>query len=37
VNVFVWNQVRTGRYQALYETYYGTANAPALNVAGVDF
>lgn len=37
VNVFVWNQVRTGRYQALYETYFGDPKAPALNVPGVDF
>lgn len=37
VNVFVWNQVRTGRYQELYRTYFGTEQAPALNVPGVDY
>jgi hydroxyproline transporter system substrate-binding protein len=37
VNVFVWNQVRTGRYAELYTTYFGDSKAPALNVDGVDF
>ncbi|CAP41603.1 ABC transporter substrate-binding protein [Bordetella petrii] len=37
INVFVWNQVRTGRYQELYRTYFGEGQAPALNVPGVDY
>ncbi|MCW5255196.1 ABC transporter substrate-binding protein [Verminephrobacter aporrectodeae] len=37
VNVFVWNQVRTGRYKELYATYFGDGKAPALNVEGVDY
>lgn len=37
VNVFVWNQVRTGRYAELYENYFGAGTAPSLSVPGVDF
>ena len=37
VNVFVWNQVRTGRYQDLYKTYFGDSKAPSLTVEGVAF
>ena len=37
VNVFVWNQVRTGRYQELYKTYFGDSKAPSLTVEGVAF
>jgi len=37
VNVFVWNQVRIGRYKELYTSYFGDAKAPALNVEGVDY
>ncbi len=37
VNVFVWNQVRTGRYQDLYKTYFGDSKAPSLTVDGVAF
>ncbi|MDH4450285.1 MAG: transporter substrate-binding domain-containing protein [Rhodoferax sp.] len=36
-NVFVWNQVRTGRYAELYGTYFGEGKAPALTVEGVDY
>ena len=27
-NVFIWNQVRTGRYQELFQTYFGHDTAP---------
>ncbi len=37
VNVFVWHQVRTGRYKELYAQYFGEGKAPPLNVEGVDF
>lgn len=37
INVFVWNQVRTGRYGQLYADYFGEGKAPPLNVDGVDF
>lgn len=37
VNVFVWNQVRSGRYKELYQAYFGDSKAPALNVEGVDY
>ncbi len=35
VNVFVWNQVRTGRYAELYTNYFGDSKAPALDTDGV--
>lgn len=34
VNVFIWNQVRTGRYKELYTTYFGDSKAPSLNAEG---
>ncbi len=37
INVFVWNQVRTGRYQELYRAYFGDEFAPTLTVQGVDY
>ena len=37
VSVFVWNQVRTGRYQELYKTYFGDSKAPSLAVEGVAY
>ncbi len=37
VNVFVWNQVRIGRYKELYTGYFGDSKAPALTVEGVDY
>jgi ABC-type amino acid transport substrate-binding protein len=37
VNVFVWNQVRTGRYKELYAQYFGDSKAPLLTVEGVDY
>ncbi len=35
VNVFIWNQVRTGRYQELYQGYFGDSKAPSLTTDGV--
>jgi len=37
VSVFVWNQVRTGRYADLYKTYFGDSKAPSLAVDGVAY
>jgi ABC-type amino acid transport substrate-binding protein len=37
VSVFVWNQVRTGRYSDLYKTYFGDSKAPSLAVDGVAY
>jgi ABC-type amino acid transport substrate-binding protein len=37
VRLFVWSQVRTGRYQELYNKYIGPGPAPSLSVAGVDY
>lgn len=37
VKIFVWQQVSSGRYKELYAKYFGQGDAPALNVAGVDF
>lgn len=37
VNVFVWSQVRTGRYQELYKLYFGDSKAPSLTVEGVAY
>ena len=37
VRTFVWTQVSTGRYKALYAQYFGDGAAPSLNVNGVDF
>jgi hydroxyproline transporter system substrate-binding protein len=37
-NVFIWNQVRTGRYQELFQTYFGNDTAaPSLAFPGVNF
>lgn len=37
-NVFIWNQVRTGRYQELFQTYFGNdAAAPTLAFPGVNY
>jgi len=37
VSVFVWNQVRTGRYADLYKTYFGDSKAPSLAVDSVAY
>jgi ABC-type amino acid transport substrate-binding protein len=37
VRIFVWTQVRTGRYRELYAQYFGGGASPSLNVSGVDF
>jgi len=37
VRVFVWSQVRTGRYKELYSQYFGGSEPPSLSVPGVDF
>ncbi|MEH2487402.1 ABC transporter substrate-binding protein [Bradyrhizobium sp. AZCC 2230] len=37
VRVFVWSQVRTGRYKELYFQYFGGSESPSLSVPGVDF
>jgi polar amino acid transport system substrate-binding protein len=34
IDVFVWNQIRTGRYQELYSNYFGSSKAPSLSVDG---
>ena len=37
-NVFIWNQVRTGRYQELFQTYFGNDTAPpTLGFPGVNY
>ena len=37
-NVFIWNQVRTGRYQELFQTYFGNdAPVPTLAFPGVNY
>ncbi|MBS0467422.1 MAG: transporter substrate-binding domain-containing protein [Proteobacteria bacterium] len=37
-NVFIWNQVRTGRYQELFHTYFGNDTAPpTLAFPGVNY
>jgi polar amino acid transport system substrate-binding protein len=35
VNLFIWQQVRTGRYRELYNQYFGPGEPPSLTVVGV--
>jgi ABC-type amino acid transport substrate-binding protein len=37
VKIFVWTQVKDGRYKQLYAQYFGNSEAPALAVSGVDY
>jgi ABC-type amino acid transport substrate-binding protein len=37
IDLFVWTQVRTGRFQEVYNKYFGPGDAPPLNVTGVDY
>ncbi|WP_455924463.1 transporter substrate-binding domain-containing protein [Pseudomonas putida] len=36
-HLFVWNQVASGRYKALYNQYFAPGDAPSLSVSGVDY
>lgn len=37
VRVFVWNQVKTGRYEELYLQYFGGENAPSLELDKAEY
>ncbi|CAN7735860.1 transporter substrate-binding domain-containing protein [Phyllobacterium sp. LjRoot231] len=37
VKLFVWNQVISGRYQEVYNQFFGEGKAPSLTVQGVDY
>lgn len=37
VQVFVWDQVKSGRYAELYTKYFNSTDIPSLSVPGVDF
>jgi polar amino acid transport system substrate-binding protein len=37
VKLFIWTQVKTGRYQEVYNKYFGPGEAPSLTFKGVDY
>ena len=37
VKLFVWNQVKSGRFQEVYNIYFGPGAAPPLTIAGVEY
>jgi polar amino acid transport system substrate-binding protein len=37
VKLFVWTQVISGRFQEVYNMYFGPGEAPSLNVSGVEY
>jgi len=37
VKLFVWNQVASGRYKDIYNTYFAPGEAPSLSVSGVAY